>query len=174
MSLATGFQATQMSTQIAPTDEIKKLVKNANQYITFFPRLTKDDFRILDTQFNSIKEIYFPESIKYEFTLSVEDAIENENLSNFIGIDQGIAYLFATELNGKRHTGSMTEILKLNKSKLITIYSYEKSFDSPILVKNSKNNRAFICSSIDNSLNQKIIKQKIKINGLAVLVLDNE
>jgi len=158
----------------APVDEIKKLVKNANEYITFFPRLTKDDFHILDTQFDSIKEIYFPESTKYEFTMKVEVAIEKENLNNFIGIDQGIAYLFATELNGKRHTGSMSEILKLNKSKLITIYSYEQNFDSPILVENSENNRAFICSSIGNSLNQKIIKQKIKINGLSVSVLDNE
>lgn len=158
----------------APVDEIKKLVKNANEYITFFPRLTKNDFHTLDAQFNSIKEVYFPESIKYEFTLKVEDAIENENLSRFIGIDQGIAYLFATKLNGKRHRGSMSEILKLNKLNRITIYSYEQNFDSPILVKNSINDRAFICSSIDNSLNQKIIKQKIKINGLAVSVIENE
>lgn len=158
----------------APVDEIKKLVKNANEYITFFPRLTKNDFHILDAQFDSIKEIYFPESIKYEFILKVEDVIENENLSSFIGIDQGIAYLFATELNGKRHTGSMSEILKLNKLKAITIQCYEQNFDSPILVKNSMNNRAFICSSIDNSLNQKIIKQKIKINGLSVSVIENE
>lgn len=158
----------------APVDEIKKLVKNADEYITFFPRLTKDDFHILDAQFDSIKEIYFPESTKYEFTMTVEEAIENEKLNSFIGIDQGIAYLFATELNGKRHTGSMSEILNLNKSKSIIIYSYDPNFDSPILVKNNKNDRAFICSSIDNSLNQKIIKQKIKINGLAVSVLDNE
>lgn len=158
----------------APVDEIKKLVKNANEYITFFPRLTKDDYHILDTQFDSIKEIYFPESTRYEFNMKVGHAIENEKLNNFIGIDQGIAYLFAAELKGKRHTGSMDEILKLNKQKLITIYSYEENFDSPILVKNSNNDRAFICSSIDNSLNQKIIKQKIKINGLAVSILDNE
>ncbi|MCE2961569.1 MAG: hypothetical protein ACK43K_04940 [Chitinophagales bacterium] len=95
-------------------------------------------------------------------------------IKSFIGIDQGIAYLFATELNGKRHAGSMSEILKLNKLKLITIYSYDRNFDSPILVKNSENNRAFICSSINNSLNQKIISQKIKINGLSVSVLNNE
>ena len=68
----------------------------------------------------------------------------------------------------------MSEILKLNKLNRITIYSYEQNFDSPILVKNSINDRAFICSSIDNSLNQKIIKQKIKINGLAVSVIENE
>jgi hypothetical protein len=158
----------------APVNEIKKLVKNANEYITFFPRLTKDDFNILDAQFDSIKENYFPESTKYELTLKVEEVIENESLKSFIGIDQGIAYLFATELNGKRHTGSMSEILKLNKLRLITIYSYDENFDSPILIRNSKNNRAFICSSIDNSLNQKIINQKIKTNGLSVSVLDNE
>jgi hypothetical protein len=158
----------------APVDEIKKLVKNAKEYITFFPRLTKDNFDVLNSQFDSIKDIYFPESTKYEFEIAVENAIENEELSHFIGIDQGIAYLFATELNGKRHKGSMSEILKLNEAKFITIYSYDENFDSPILVRNLKNDRAFICSSIDNSLNQKIIKQKIKISGLSVSVLDNE
>lgn len=158
----------------APVEEIKKLVRNANQYITFFPRLTKDNFDVLNSQFDSIKDIYFPESTKYEFEIAVKNAIENEGLSHFVGIDQGIAYLFATELNGKRHIGSMSEILKLNEAKFITIYSYDENFDSPILVRNLKNDRAFICSSIDNSLNQKIIKQKIKINGLSVSVLDNE
>jgi hypothetical protein len=158
----------------APVEEIKKLVKNANEYITFFPRLTKDDFNILNSQFESIKDIYYPESTKYEFKMSVANAIENENLNNFIGIDQGVAYLFATELNGKRHKGSMSEILKLNESKFITIYSYDENFDCPILVRNLQNDRAFICSSINNSLNQKIIKQKIKINALSVSVLENE
>lgn len=158
----------------APVDEIKKLVKNANEYITFFPRLTKDEFNILDSQFESIKEIYFPESTKYEIILKVEEAIENENLKSFIGIDQGIAYLFATELKGKRHIGSMSNILKLNRFELITIYSYDQNFDSPILIRNLQNDRAFICSSIDNSLNQKIINQKIKISGLSVSVLKNE
>jgi hypothetical protein len=104
--------------------------------------------------------------------MTVGNTIKNEDLSHFIGIDQGIAYLFATELNGKRHIGSMSEILKLNKSKSIIIYSYDENFDSPILVRNTKNDRAFICSSIDNSLNQKIIEQKITINGLSVLVSD--
>jgi hypothetical protein len=156
----------------APVEEIKKLVKNAKEYITFFPRLTKDDFDILNSQFDSIKNIYFPESTKYEFEMTVGNTIKNEDLSHFIGIDQGIAYLFATELNGKRHIGSMSEILKLNKSKSIIIYSYDENFDSPILVRNTKNDRAFICSSIDNSLNQKIIEQKITINGLSVLVSD--
>lgn len=158
----------------APVEEIKKLVKNAKEYITFFPRLTKDNFDVLNSQFDSIKDIYFPESTKYEFEIAVENAIDNEDLSHFIGIDQGIAYLFATELNGKRHTGSMSEILKLNEAKFITIYSYDENFDSPILVRNLKNDRAFICSSIDNSLNQKIINQKIKISGLSVSILDNE
>ena len=68
----------------------------------------------------------------------------------------------------------MSSILKLNQTEFITIFSYDESFDSPILVRNLKNDRAFICSSIDNSLNQEIIKQKIKINGFAVSVLDDE
>lgn len=158
----------------APIDEIKKLVRNSNEYITFFPRLTKNVFQILDAQFDSIKVIYFPECTKHEFTFTIEEVIKNEKLNSFIGLDQGIAYLFATELNGKRHKGSMSEIIELNKLKVIIVYSYDLNFDSPILVKNNKNDRAFICSSTANSLNQRIIKQKIKIKGLAVTLLDNE
>lgn len=158
----------------APIDEIKRVVKNAKDYITFFPRLTKGDFITLNAQFEGIKQIYFPESIRYEFKMSVENAIINQDLRHFVGIDQGIAYLFSTELNGKRHKGSMSEILKLNSSKFITFYSYDDTFDSPVLVRNLDNDRAFICSSIDNSLNQTIIKKKININGLSVSLLEDE
>ena len=158
----------------APVEEIRKLVNNSKEYITFFPRLSKDNFYNLNLQFNSIKEIYFPESEQYEFTMTVAEAIENENLNEFIGIEQGLAYLFAKELNGKRHTGSMDAILSRNSLNLITIYTYEKRFDSPILVRNLQNNRAFICSCIGNSLNQKLISKKININGLSVSILDNE
>lgn len=158
----------------APVEEIRKLVKNANEYITFFPRLTKDSLEVLSLQFDAIKNIYFPESFKYESILTVQNVIDNQNLSKFTGIDQGIAYLFATELNGKRHTGSMNEILKFNKLKNVTIYSYEPNYDSPILVVNFENNRAFICSSISNSLNQEIIKKRIKIKDLSVILKNNE
>ena len=88
--------------------------------------------------------------------------------------DLRIAYLFSTELNGKRHTGSMNDILKMNKLRNLIVYSYELKYDSPILVVNPKNNRAFICSSISNSLNQIIIKKRIKIKDLSVILTNNE
>ncbi len=157
----------------APIEKIRNLVKNASEYITFFPRLLKDEFNVVNVQFNSIRELYYPESNIFEFVMTVESIILNEKLSHFLEINQGIAYLFAEKLKGKR-PGPIGEIIEINKAKFITIYSFDKGYDSPILVRNLQNDRAFICSSIDNSINQTIINQKIKINGLSVSVLENE
>ena len=158
----------------APIQEIKKLVKNANDYITFFPRLSKDTTDTLQLQFDKIKNLYFPDSIIQEFIINVDTIIESETFNSFTGMEQGLAYLFAIELNGKRHTGSMKDILELNRFKLVTIFSYNEKFDSPILVCNISNKRAFICSSISNSLNQSIIKKKININGLSISIKQDE
>lgn len=156
----------------APKEEIKKLVNNSKDYITFFPRLTKDTYEVLKVQFENIRDVYFPENSIHNYEVKVENIIGNEIFRSFTGVDQGIAYLFAEELNGKRHIGSMSIILDLNKSNLVKVYSYNEDFDSPILVYNSNNGRAFLCSSIGNSLNQILIRKKVKTNGFAVIIVE--
>lgn len=154
--------------QFAPVEEVRKMVSNAKNYINFFPRLSKDDFEVLNKLFLNIRDKYFPNDGIYSKTITVSEALENDLFKVFEGFEQGIAYLFSETLNGKRHTGSMEEILSNNEKENIVIYSYEENFNSPILVKNTSNNRAFIGSSVQNSLNQEIINQKVSFKDINV------
>jgi hypothetical protein len=152
----------------APIEEIEKLVKNKNKYINFFPRLSKGMKKELLKKLKEIQSEYFPELEISVHKAKVSRLIEHEDFASFNGIDQGIAYLFAETLNGKRHTGSMDDIIQVHTSEILTLKTIGNTFDSPLLVINPLNNRAFICSSINNSLNQKLIKTKINVNNLAV------
>jgi hypothetical protein len=98
----------------------------------------------------------------------VKNIIESDTFKGFSGLDQGIAYLFAPELNGKRHIGSMTEIIENNKENQVDILSIGDDFDSPLLIINQINDRAFICSAVGNKLNQVLIKKHIKTTNLTV------
>jgi hypothetical protein len=50
----------------------------------------------------------------------------------------------------------------------LTLKTIGDTFDSPLLVINPINDRAFICSSVSNSLNQHLIKTKIIVDNLKV------
>ena len=118
-----------------------------------------------------LKEIqseYFPELEISAHKAKVSRLIEHEDFESFAGIDQGIAYLFAETLNGKRHTGSMDDIIQNHTSEILTLKTIGNTFDSPLLVINLINDRAFICSSVSNILNQKLIKTKIQSDNLTV------
>lgn len=152
----------------APVEEIEKLVNNKNRYINFFPRLSKGTKKELLKKLKEIQSEYFPQLEISTHNAKVSRLIEHEDFESFTGIDQGIAYLFAETLNGKRHIGSMVDIIQNHTSDILTLKTIGNTFDSPLLVINPINDRAFICSSVSNRLNQQLIKTKIKVDNLNV------
>ena len=152
----------------APVEEIKKLLKDKNKYINFFPRLSKGMKNELLKKLKAIQSEYFPEMELSTHKAKVSRLIEHEDFESFKGIDQGIAYLFAETLNGKRHLGSMDEIIQKHTSEILVLKTIGDTFDSPILIINQLNERAFICSSVNNSLNQQLIKTRIKVDNLTI------
>ena len=152
----------------APIKEIEKLVKDKNKFINFFPRLSKGTKKGLLKKLEEIQSEYFPELEISTHKSNVLRLIEHEDFESFRGIDQGIAYLFAETLNGKRHIGSMVDIIQKHTSETLTLKSIGATFDSPLLVINPTNDRAFICSAVSNSLNQQLIKTKIEVEDLTV------
>jgi hypothetical protein len=152
----------------APVEEIEMLVKNKNRYINFFPRISKGKKNELVKKLKEIQSEYFPELEVSTHKVQVTRLIEHEDFESFASIEQGIAYLFAESLNGKRHIGSMEDIIHKNTSEILTLKTIGETFDSPLLIINPMNDRAFICSSVGNSLNQQLIKTKIKVENLTV------
>jgi hypothetical protein len=152
----------------SPVEEIEKLVSNKQSLINFYPRLSKGDKGSLMPKIISIKETDFPEIEIVTQIFTVNKLIDNKLLNDFVGIHEGIAYLFASNLKGKRHIGSMNDIIGHCLDNEIEIVSIGEGFDSPLLLINNSNNRAFICSSVSNKLNQSLINTKIEVNNLTI------
>ncbi len=155
----------------APIDEVKKTVKNRNKLINFFPRLSKGSKVELQDKFYEIKNLYFPKVEISKQKTKVGKLLEKEGIiGKFSSLQPGIAYLFDNDLKGKRHSGSMSNIIAINKDNFIEILSIGEINDGLILVINNLNNRAFICSSTDSKLNQDLINSKIKVQGVSVIL----
>jgi triacylglycerol esterase/lipase EstA (alpha/beta hydrolase family) len=152
----------------APKEEIEKLIKHKNSLINFFPRLSKGSKKELQKAFEKIQSTYFPDKKISKKKIKISKLLEDETFVDFAGLDQGIAYLFATSLNGKRHIGSMSKILNRCSENIVWVSTIGSGFNSPLLVVNTSNQRVFICSSVSNKLNQEMIKRKIAVKGLNV------
>ncbi|HTN09134.1 hypothetical protein [Agriterribacter sp.] len=152
----------------APKKEIEELIKQKNSLINFFPRLSKGSKKELQKIFEKIQSTYFPAEEISQQKIKISKLLEDETFVDFAGLDQGIAYLFATSLSGKRHIGSMSKILNQCTENIVLVSTIGSGFNSPLLVVNTSNQRAFICSSVSNKLNQEMIKRKITVKGLNV------
>jgi hypothetical protein len=141
--------------QYAPINEIKKLIQQKNSLINFFPRLSKGEKQELEEYFLAIQTNFFLDKQINKQLLFISQLLNNEIFEDFLGLAQGIAYLFAPTLKGKRHEGSMSDIIDNCIDKEVIIISIVNYADSPLLIINSENDRAFICSSVNNKLNQE-------------------
>lgn len=155
----------------APIDEIAKLVKKKSSLINFFPRLSKGTVNELKSVFKNIQSSYYPKKKIQKHKFIVKNLIENDFLKGFSGLDQGLAYLFAPSLNGKRHIGSMKKIIESAFEKELIIMTIGEDFDSPLLILNFLNDRAYICSSVGNKLNQELIKIHTTTINLTVKIV---
>ncbi len=160
--------------QHAPIAEIAKLVKQKKSLINFFPRLSKGTYKQLKKVFINIQLSSFPDKKVNKYKYIVKKLIESEVFKSFSGLDQGVAYLFAPVLNGKRHTGSMAEIIETSLNSELEIMTIGENFESPLLITNHSNERAFICSSVGVELNQELIKKHIRVNNLSVNLVNYE
>jgi len=154
----------------APIEEIKKIVSQKESFISFYPRLSKGKKDNLLKQIEFIRESDFPEIGIVKNERIVKSVLKDEKLQDFLGIDVGIAYLFANSLKGKRHTGNMNEILHSCLDSNIEIISIGIDYESPLVFINNSNERAFICSSIKSKCNQSLIKRKIEVNNLTISI----
>lgn len=152
----------------APIAEIEKLVGNKNKYINFFPRLSKGTKKELLEKLKRIQTEYFPELDIKTHILKISVILERDEFKIYSDISSGIAYIFSEKLRGKRHIGSMKDIINKHTNEVVTIKTIGDAFDGPLLITNSINERAFICSSVDNRLNQQLIKTEIETENLTV------
>jgi hypothetical protein len=158
--------------KFAPREEVKRIVKEKKNLISFFPRLSKGNIDEITDEFNSITTEYFNEYETSQNRLSSKSILsETSPFINYYGLEQGIAYLLSPKLNGKRHSGPMANILKEFSQIHLEIIHFVKLEDEPIMIFNKSNDRAIICSNISSKTNQKLILNKTETQGLDVKLI---
>ena len=158
--------------KFAPREEVKRIVKEKKNLISFFPRLSKGNIDEITDEFNSITTEYFNEYETSQNRLSSKSILsETSPFINYYGLEQGIAYLLSPKLNGKRHSGPMANILKEFGQIHLEIIHFVKLEDEPIMIFNKSNDRAIICSNISSKTNQKLILNKTETQGLDVKLI---
>lgn len=158
----------------APKEEVENLVKQKKRVISFFPVLQKDTKKSMTSKLKNIQQKYYPESILQTDLFTIQQVISNPIFEQYTSLHQGIAYLFAKELNGKRYTGSMDEIINQNLKNNIQLMSIDRDFTNPLLVSNPSNDRAFICSTVSNNVNQKLIDSETQTDGIIIKLKNDE
>jgi len=158
--------------KFAPTQEVEKIVQNKNNLISFFPRLSKGTIEETQKQYESISNKYFHNFKIEKSHLSVKSILsDNRAFVSYYGLKQGLAFLLANKLNGKRHKGPMAKIIDSNMSTKLEVRKYYGTENEPVLIINNSNDRAIICSNISSQKNQKLIKQKTQTSGLEVKII---
>jgi hypothetical protein len=151
----------------APKQEIEIALKKYKEHILFFPKMSKGTFIEMEPIFKNIGDEFYKNQSYLYSTFMVKELLNTPTLKDF-GLETGLAYLFSNDLNGKRHTGSMQDIFDTNTNELVQIIAFKAEFDSPLLVQNQRNGRAFICASPLISQNQNLINSNISINKLNI------
>ena len=159
-----------MQCPYAPIIEVQKLVRRYRALVSVFPRLEKGDLVEIEREYESIKKEYFAESDIIELTISVAELLSFEVFHGYTSKEQGIAFLFAPTLKGKRHIGSQDDIIEISRSRIIKVFVPNIVQGAPLLMVNENNNRAVIISNIEGILNQELIDERIEIEGLKVKV----
>jgi hypothetical protein len=151
----------------APKKEIESALEKYREHILFFPKMSKGDFNEMDNIFKNIGNKFY-QNQPYLYSTFLLKELLSESIFKDFGIETGLAYLFSANLNGKRHAGAMQDIFDANKNEIVQIISFNADFDSPLLIQNTLNGRAFICASPLISQNQTLINSHISINQLNI------
>lgn len=159
-----------MGCPYAPIEEVQKIARKFRSLISIFPRLEKGKFIELENEYGNIIKQYYSNSNTIKISLTVERFLSQEQFSDYSSKESAIAYLFSARLNGKRHVGNQNDIVESSKSKGVNIYTYNLAEGTPILLVNEENKRAAIISSIEGVFNQRLIDERIEVDGLKIRV----
>ncbi len=160
-----------MGCPYAPTESVKEIIGKYQDLVTVFPRLAKGHEAEMKTRYLTIQKEYFPQYELDSIYFTVENIIQQEVFKPYTDLEQGLAFLFSTELNGKRHIGSKDIILKDNLHGEIEVI-YPKDIEyAPILAINPENKRAVIISTVNSKFNRDIVKSKLVVEDFKVKIM---
>lgn len=159
-----------MKCPYAPINELRRIVRDYRHHISVLPLLVKGTEGEMTSKYEELKRVYFNNSIVLPARVSVNSLLNSTANEIYLKLGEAIAYLFSPTLNGKRHTGSMDEIIENNRDEYVSILRTEGNNGEPIMISNTHNQRTAIVSSIDSPFNQNLLDNIVSVDDLDIKV----
>lgn len=158
-----------MNCPFAPIQEIQKMARKYRSFTSFLPLLTKGD----SAQMNNLYETelhyrYFSEKRLYESDCRLSNILKNPRLRGYTKLKEGLSYLVAERLMGKRALGTIQSNLENKMDAIIRVK--RTTYGYPLLLTNRENGRAVIVSSSTSNFNKELLRKYISLEELTVNV----
>lgn len=154
----------------APMNNIQKLMPEAKLHISATPLLSKGSYKEIAAIHQDLLNVSFSTSAIIEKKMSCSEIIEVYPDADYHKIKSALAYILASELNGKRHVGNQDEILAKNSSDILIVREISAQDKAPIFIGLKSNDRGVVVSCPSGGANQLMLNTKIKIQGISINV----
>lgn len=159
-----------MGCPYAPIDNIQKLMPEAKLHISATPLLSKGGYIEMAATHQDLLKASFSSSTIIENKMTCSEIIEVYPDAEYHKIKSALAYILASELNGKRHVGNQDEILAKNSSEILIVREISVQDKAPIFIGLKSNDRGVVVSCPSGGANQLMLNTKIKIQGININV----
>jgi hypothetical protein len=157
----------------APLDEVKRAVDSYRELVSVFPICSKGAVQEMKSKFHQISAKVSDGSGFREEKLTLVSIVNRFADCGYVELKNGLAYLVAEEIKGKRHRGNAPEIVQQNADSVLVLTTIEgeRMVDcSPIMISNSGNDRAIVVSSPSGKTNQRLLGTTVSVTGINIRV----
>jgi hypothetical protein len=154
----------------APLAEVQRIMGQAATHVSVYPLLSKGGFKESLAVHLKLATSSFPTSLIIKHSLSCENILKNHSL-DYTSLNIALAYLLSSNLNGKRHVGSMGPILLDNAHVVLEVREITGVGSAPLFIGNRSLDRGVVVSCPTGSANAIALKSKVNINGIEIRVI---
>ena len=158
-----------MHCPFAPSNDVKKHVREYRKYIAVTPLLSKGSLPEMVATYIDLQNKFFPGTILTDDIKSVKSLVESEMSTLYPELSNAVNFLVTSSLKGNRPIGNKDIVLKANENTNVKV-RHSSINGAPILVISEINGRAAIVSSITSEYNQSLISKYITVSDLDICI----
>jgi hypothetical protein len=161
----------------APIDEVKRAVGSYREFVSVFPICSKGSVQEIESKFHDIAATVSAGSGVHEEKITLASVVDRFTDCGYVELKNGLSFLVAENIKGKRHRGKAAEIIQQNADSalVLTTIKGEKFGDcSPIMISNPGNDRAIVVSSPSGKTNQRLLGSTVSVTGINIRVNTSE
>ena len=142
----------------------------ALSHVSVFPKLSKGEYADMLTKHSNLSGTFFPAASVFQTEAPCNSLVQTYPATDYPDIKIALAYLLADNLNGKRHRGSMADILASKKHEILTLRWIDGIDGSPLFIGSQALDRGVLLSSTTGVANRSALAKAVTISGVDINV----